>query len=219
MRRLGLGRLLAAAVLFGAAACSPDAGLTGPVRGRVATLFFGVRVPQYVALITVVVSGPGVDSTLLFNIALNENGVGSGVLRIPTGSGRRIVASAFDAAGVLTHRGDTTLTLVDGTNPPLSLVLVPLDGSLPVVLTFGGSGITISPGDTTIAVGDSVQFTGGGLDSLGAEIDPASIVWASTNPAVASVSATGLVRGESSGTAYVLACYAGAAIGREVTVQ
>ena len=216
---MALGRVLAAAALLGAAACWHDAGPTGPEAGRVATVFFGVHAPASVRLLTVEVSGPGIDSTLVYNIALDANGVGSGALRVPAGGGRRILASAFDDVGVLTHRGDTTVTLVEGANPLLSLVLRPLDGSLPVVLSFGGSGIVISPGDTTIAVGDTVRYIGGGLDSLGLPIDPASIVWASTDPATAVVDASGLVRGVSPGAAYVLAVCAGAANGRRVTVQ
>jgi len=219
VRGTALGRWLAAAALLGAAACARDLGPTGPAGDRQATVLFGVRAPAWVRLVSIEVSGTGIDSTLVYNLALNTNGVGSGALRVPAGSGRHVVASAFDDAGVLTHRGDTTVTLVEGANPALSLVLRPLSGTVPVVLSFGGSGVTISPGDTTIAAGDTVRYVAGGLDSLGVAIDPAAVVWASTDPSVAAVSPSGLVRGVASGTAYVLASYAGAAVGRRVSVR
>jgi hypothetical protein len=191
----------------------------GPAARRPATVYLDIQGPRFVRTVSVEVSGPGIDSLLVFNIGVDSTGAGSGVARIPAGAGRLVVARAFDAQGINTHRGDTTVTLLEGTNNQLALVLRPLTGNLPVTITFGGSGITLTPGDTTITVGDTVRYSAGGVDSLGNAIPPAAVVWSSTERSIASVSSGGLVTARAAGVAYALATYQGASRGRKVTVQ
>lgn len=190
-----------------------------PAPRETAAVFFAVQGSAATRTVAVEITGPGIDSLLLFNIAVDLNGTGSGTAQVPAGAQRQIVLRAFDAFGNNTHRGDTTVTLAAGPNPQFNIVLRPLTGSLPIVVTFGGSGVTITPGDTVIAAGDTVRYTGGGVDSLGAVIPAAAIVWSSTNPAVASLSGQGLVTGRGAGTAFVLATFGGASVGRQVVVQ
>lgn len=212
--RLAPGLLVCASF---AAACTSDR-IADPREG-VAEVGVIVRGMSGTRIVAIQVSGPGIDSTLLFNISIETTGLGSGSIEIPAGSERHIVANAYDSVGVNTHRGDTTVNLVVGANPPLHLVLQPLVGSVPITITFGGSGIVVEPGDTTIGVGDTARYTGGGLDSLGNSIPPTAVVWSSTMPLVASVSASGLVQGRSAGSAWVMATYEGASAGRHITVQ
>jgi uncharacterized protein YjdB len=209
-------RLSFAAVLL-ATACA-DGSLSGPRTLRDAVVAFDVQGALYVRSIAVEVSGPGIDSLLVINITVDTTGHGAGTARIPAGTARLFAARAFDAYGVNTHRGDTTVSLVEGANPTVALVLTPLIGSLPITLTFGGVGLTLTPGDTTVALGDSVQFTAGGVDSLGNAIPPGSVVWSSSDQSVVLVNTSGLARTRSAGAAFVLATYQGATVGRKVTV-
>jgi hypothetical protein len=183
-----------------------------------ATVAFDVRGAKVVRSVAIEVSGPGIDSLLVFNIAIDSNGAGADTARVPAGAGRRFVARAFDVTGISTHRGDTTVTLVEGANPRFSLVLRPLIGGLPITLTFGGVGLTLTPGDTTISVGTSLQYTAGGVDSLGSAIPPAAVVWSSSDQTVVLVTSLGIARARAVGSAYVLATYQGATLGRKLTV-
>jgi Bacterial Ig-like domain (group 2)/Putative Ig domain len=58
---------------------------------------------------------------------------------------------------------------------------------------------TASTGPFTIAKGQTVQLVATGLDASNATISGISFVWSSSNPAIASVSSTGLVIGSSLG--------------------
>ncbi len=211
-------RAAVAALAFATAGCAAERA-TGPSRDAVAVVQFDIHGPAYVRLVSVEVTGPGIDSCLVFNVSIDSIGVGSGSLRVPAGADRHLVASAFDAAGIETHRGDTTVSLREGLNPELKLALRPLVGSTPVVITFGGSGIAMSPGDTILAVGDTVRFVGGGVDSLGNEIPAAGFTWSSTDPSIVSIDGSGLATARAAGAAFVLATHGGASLGRRVTVQ
>jgi hypothetical protein len=81
---------------------SSDRATTGPARSP-AELAFAVMAPAYISTLSIEVTGPGIDSTLTFNVMVT-NGVGTGTLRVPAGAGRRIVGRAFAAVGVITQR-------------------------------------------------------------------------------------------------------------------
>jgi hypothetical protein len=207
--------LTAAAVL--AVACS-ERTATGP-EARPAELAFIVMAPgdNAIATIAVEVTGPGIDSTVVFNFTL-VNGTATGTARVPAGAGRRIVARAFDVAGVNTHRGDTTVTLVEGANSPVNLKMLPLIGGVPLTLTFGSTVVSLNRRDTTLTLGDTLRFTAAAVNARGGTVPVDSIRWGSGNPAVASVSATGLVTALAAGTANIVASYEGAAARRQIIV-
>jgi len=111
----------------------------GPVEPASSTgilIFHIARAPANVAMITVTVTGPGMSSAVSKTAVLTANGA-TDTLLVPTGSSRLVEANAFDSGGANTHRGDTTIAVVPGPNPALSLVLQPLTGSVPIVITFG----------------------------------------------------------------------------------
>lgn len=200
-------------------ACS-DGSPTGPApQPQAAELAFVAMAPgdNAVKVITVSVSGPGIDSTLVFNFPVT-NGVASGTARVPAGSGRHVVGQGFDAAGINTHLGDTTVSLVAGANPPVSIVMQPLVGSQPLTLTFGSNVVAMGGVDTTLSMGSTYQLTAVALNWQGGAVPPDSITWASSNPAVASVSASGLVTPGAPGSADIVASYEGAAASRKLLV-
>lgn len=216
-RSLPLAAPLTAILLFNA--CSGDSS-TGPTpQPQQAELAFVAMAPgdNAVKVITVSISGPGIDSTLVFNFPVT-NGVASGTARVPAGSGRHVVGRGFDAAGINTHLGDTTVSLVAGANPPVSIVMQPLVGSQPFTLTFGSNVVAMGRVDTTISVGATYQLAAVAVNWRGGAVPSDSITWASSNPAIASVSASGLVTASAPGAADIVASYEGAAASRKLSV-
>src|SRR6059036_3897502 len=137
--------------------------------------------------IVVTVSAADISPSLVYNFPV-ANGVATGTLTVPTGSDRQFRISAFDVAGVETHRADTTITVQSGSNPPLAVTLTPLTGSQPIVVTISGLRIEVQPTDTSLAVGTSAQFRARALNEQGTDITgQVAFVWASTNPSIASV--------------------------------
>lgn len=140
MRSHGKGRVgwrepvagLLALTMATACADEPTVTTTSP-----ATIQMHSITPATVRTLVVEVSGPGISPAQLFNLPVNALGVASGTIETSAGSRRRIVVTAVDTAGAATHRGDTTVTLVPGPNPPLALVLRPLGASLGITVTFG----------------------------------------------------------------------------------
>jgi alpha-tubulin suppressor-like RCC1 family protein len=118
----------------------------------------------------------------------------------------------FRPDGPLASGADYTLLITNGVT---DLEGEPLEQALEVTFTTGGTAtqaasVTVTPAsasahsDTTI-FGGRVQLTATVRDSRGAEIAGAGVVWASSNPQVARVDATGLVSGLSPGTAIITA--------------
>jgi len=67
---------------------------------------------------------------------------------------------------------------------------------VPVTVTGTATQVTVSPPDTAIASGATVQLTATARDGFGDPVSGASYQWSSLNPTVATVSATGLVHSE-----------------------
>lgn len=163
------------------------------------------------------VSGPGLDSTLVFNFPVSA-GSATGTLSIPAGSARHVVAQAYDSAGINTHTGDTTVTLVPGTNPALQLRLLALTGGLPITISFGAFALTVTPGDTSVMIGDTVRFRASIIDAYGRPVTAAPL-WGTSNLALASVDSSGLATGRLPGTVLVAATYGGAVAFRSLAVN
>lgn len=119
----------------GSAACT-DA-LVGPKPElELGQLVLSMSPPSYVAFIVAEVTGPGIQDTLRWTIPASAEPIRD-TLSIPAGADRHVVVSAFDSAGIATHRGDTTISIRPGLNPQLRLVLRALNGRLPIIITFG----------------------------------------------------------------------------------
>jgi len=133
VRGSGLVAVLAVS-LFAVTSCAdaPSAALA-----RKATLSVHALTPATIRELVVEISGAGIDPTQLVNLPVDESGVAAGTIETTAGSGRMIVVTAVDTAGVSTHRGDTTVTLVPGPNPPLALVLRPIGATVGLTVTFG----------------------------------------------------------------------------------
>jgi hypothetical protein len=197
-----------------AAACSGD--VTQPPGGEATFRVTADLSATGVALVVVQVTGPGITTPLTFNLPI-ENGVASGTVTIPAGSSRTISMLAFDANGVETHQGSTTVSIASGANPTISLVLSPLTGDAPITATLGSFTVTVTPPTASVAVGLAVTLGAALTDEDGNPV-LGTVTWATANPGVASVTPLGVVTGVSAGQTSVVATFQGVAGASTITV-
>ncbi len=176
------------AALLALGACIPH-DLTEPPADR-ATLVVRADVSAAaVASLVVEVTAPDITTLLVFNIPI-ANGVASGTITLPAGSGRRITMHAFDAGGVETHRGSVTVSIRSGANPTISLVLSPLAGDAPINATLGSFVVTVTPAADTLPIAGTGVLTATIIDANGNPVID-RVVWATLNPNIATVATTG----------------------------
>lgn len=78
--------------------------------------------------------------------------------------------------------------------------------------------VTVSPATSSLAVGDTVRFTATTKDSAGNVLTGRSVTWSSNAPAVATVSASGVVTAIAAGSATVTAASEGKSGSASITV-
>ena len=181
--------LIAASLLMSGSCVPPD--VTNPSGDhRETTLLVRASVAgTSVATLVVDVTAPDILTALVFNIPI-ANGVASGTITLPAGSNRTITMRAFDAGGVETHSGSVTVNIQFGTNPVISLVLVPLTGQAPINATLGSFVVTVAPVADTLAIGGTASLTAAIVDGNGLPVID-RVMWATLDPHIATVASTG----------------------------
>ncbi len=166
-----------------------------------------------VAVVVVQVTAPDISTPLVFNIAVAGR-LAAGTITLPTGSLRTIRMQAFDAGGIETHSGSVSTAILPGANPPITFVLAPLVGDVPITATLGSFTLTVTPALDTLLVGDTVTLMAAVADANGAPV-AASVAWGTLLSAVAAVVSvtqqTARVTATRPGTATVVATYGGVA--------
>ena len=165
------------------------AGAEGAVPLRVTAPVVGTPITTLVVTVT----AADINVPLLFNLTV-ANGVAAGTIRIPPGLARTIAATAMDAEGDTTHDGSVTVDVRPGPNPPVVLHLAPREGQVPITITFGSYGVVVTPAAPSIGVGATVQLVAVVTDAYGHAVANPALAWATSQPTVATVSASGLVR-------------------------
>lgn len=218
LRRLTSGALAAAAAgaALALAACSDS---TAPRTAATATMGVTVRTaaaPQ-VASLVVEISAADIATPALYTLQVVDS-VASGSLRIVPGPQRTFTVRARDAQGGVTHEGSATVDVRPGQNPPLSIQLVPKSGQVPITVSFGTVNVVITRPGGTFAPGDTVRATALVYGSDGKAIPGATVSWASSNAAKATVDDQGLITVRDSGVVTVAAMYDGVAGATRLTV-
>jgi hypothetical protein len=167
-------------------------------------------------LVVVEVTASDITTPLVYNIPVANN-IASDTITIPVGANRTITMRAFDAAGLETHRGSATVNVNAGRNNTLTLVLAPVNGDQPITATIGRITITVTPAAPTVARGATATLTATIRDSNG-NLVTGTVSWATRDPGIATVSATGVVTGVGTGQTTIVATYQGAAGSATVTV-
>jgi len=186
---------------------------TGDVPLRITASVVGTPI----ATLVVSVTAADITTALVFNLTVT-NGTAAGTIKVPPGLARTICVTAMDADGDTTHDGSVTVDVRPGKNPAISLKLTPRSGQLPITVTFGNYGVLVMPTSASIAVGVQVQLAATVTDANGNTVANPAVQWATSQPAVAIVSSSGLVTGNATGTANVVATYEGVAALSTVTV-
>ncbi len=170
-----------------------------------------------IAAIVVEVTGADIPQPLIFNIPI-ENGNASGVLTVPAGSERVFTVRAYDANSIETHRGQATMNVVAGGNPPLTVVLYPLVGDVVVEVEIAQLVVTLEPSEAVVLVGQSVQLVATVTDGAGNTVS-GEVSWGSRQPLVARVDENGLVTGVDEGDTEIVANFGNVRSTAEVRVE
>jgi hypothetical protein len=191
----------------------------GPGPGTQATLVISANLAGTAAATVVVdVTAPDIPAMLVFNIPV-ANGVASGTITVPAGSNRTFTLRVFDAGGIETHSGATTVNIVPGTNAIMTITLTPLTGDVPITATLGSYSVTVAPNSVALHLSGSstAQLSATIMDSQG-HTTSGVVTWATNDPGVATVSAGGLVTATGAGTTSISAVYQGVTGTSAITV-
>jgi Big-like domain-containing protein len=199
--------LLVGAVLAATSGCRNDVGPDAEEEAqlRVTASVAGIPVDRIVAT----VAAADIPTSLVFNLPITD-GTATGTLRIPPGDARSVTLQAFDPSGAISHEGSATIDVRAGPNPPVTIIMLPRSGDVPITATIGSVSVVLSPGSATLEVGESRQFHAEvrGADNLPVDAD---VEWAVTNPAFATVDQSGTVTALAEGSLTLVATYAGVA--------
>src|SRR3989441_567611 len=132
--------------------------------------------------------------------------------RVVTWVSSNPAAATVSASGVVTGVavGAATITATSEGQNGTSSVTIAL---IPV------ASVSLSPGSATVVTGNTVQLTATPQDANGAPLSGRVVTWASSNPAAATVSASGLVTGVAVGAATITATSEGKSATTAITVS
>ena len=105
--------------------------------------------------------------------------------------------ATVNASGLVTAAGNGTATITASAGSA--------SGSAVVTVTQSAASVEVSPSAETIAFGSTLQLTAEAFDENGHAVAGAEFLWESSDVAVATVDALGLVRGVAEGTATIRA--------------
>jgi hypothetical protein len=188
------------------AACGD--GLIDPAAGNGTLIVRADVSATAVATLVAEVTAADIPTALLFNIPISA-GVASGTIVIPAGSNRTVALRAYDAGGILTHMGSTELDLHPGPNAAVAITLTPLTGDQAIVATLGSFTITVTPSSPPVGVGGTVQL-GVSIVDWNGNPTTGTVSWATQDPGIATVDASGLVTGAGVGSTKIAATFHGA---------
>jgi len=211
---LRLAALATLAVTLGACADSPTAPRDDQARLTVSAAVAGTPITT----IVITVSATDIARPLVFNLTVHD-GVATGTLHVPPGLARLFSAQGFDAAGEVTHEGATTAAVRKGDNPALAIAMLPRTGHVPITITIGSVNVVVTPSSVALIEGATQQLAAAVTYEGGQAVPGAVPVWASSNPAVASVDQGGLVTAHTAGQAQIMAVFAGSGGASAVAVS
>ena len=150
------------------------------------------------------------DTLRLTAEALDANGNAVAGSEFSWESGDAAVATV-DASGLVTAvaNGDATITATSGS----------VSGNATVTVAQEASTVTVTPTEASIAaLGDTLRLAAEALDANGNAVAGSEFSWESSDAAVATVDASGLVRGAGEGTATITATAGDVSGTSEITV-
>lgn len=167
--------------------------------------------------VDVSISGPGIDPPIFGSFRF-INDTARAELQVPIGRDRRVAVAVFDSANTLVASGESTLEIGSGASVSVPVTIAPTTGSQPIIVRVGGTTLSVTPGALTLAPGATAALTVSVVDQSGAPIAGAVPAFASSNPAIVTVSATGVVTGRLQGVSAVTVTALGVAARIPVSV-
>lgn len=164
------------------------------------------------------VTGPGIQDTIVAALSIAQD-TARGTVTVPAGSNRTFTIHAFDASGIETHQGSTTVNVQASTNNAIIVVLSPLVGHQPIEGHFATPSISLTAGHDTITVADTIRVLATVNGSDGEVVVDPGVQWASDAPWIATVDSTGLVSGRRLGVATIYGTYLGVSSHIDMIVQ
>lgn len=209
---------LAGIAVIGAAGCDAGSFITSADPSEF-PVDVTVNLAQHaVTGLSVEVTGPGIDQPIIANLPISGD-VATGQVRVLSGSDRAFTVRAFDIQSMETHRGADTVDITADGLQSVDVALAPLTGDVDLSATVGSYTLTVSVPSATVAIAGTLQATVTVVDAAGNTIPSPQVVWASSNPSVASVTADGLITGLVAGQSSIGAAYEGFAGSVAITVQ
>ncbi|HEX2078266.1 MAG TPA: Ig-like domain-containing protein [Longimicrobium sp.] len=177
------------------------------------------------AVITATSGGRSGTATVVVSVPVASVTVAAPSPTMPAGTTQQLTATARDAAGnVLTGRTVTWSTNANAiaTVSATGVVSALAPGTAVITATIGGrsgsatlvvvppvASVTVSPASASLAVGASRDFTATARDDAGNVLTGRAVAWSTSDPNVATVSATGVVTATGQGTATITATIEG----------
>lgn len=170
------------------------------VRARVALVLAdaGSPTPLDGERVDVSISGPGITAPIFGSFRF-INDTARVELDVPLGRNRRVFVAIFDSTNTLIASGEVTIDVGSGVSVDVPVPIAPSSGDQPIIVRVGSTTVTVTPGTLLLAPGQSQQLAVSVTDQDGQPIAGALPTFASSNPAIATVSATGVVTGRLDG--------------------
>ncbi|MDQ8160162.1 MAG: Ig-like domain-containing protein [Gemmatimonadota bacterium] len=131
---------------------------------------------------------------------------------------RRSVSWSSSAPTVATVSTDGAVTAVGNGTASITATLEGVSGTAAITVVDPVASVLVTPTAVTLPAGASEQMTASGRDAKGASLTGRPVAWASSNPAVATINASGIVTAVAAGSANITATVEGVDATATVTV-
>ncbi len=131
---------------------------------------------------------------------------------------RRSVAWSSSAPTIATVSADGAVTAVGNGTASITATVEGVSGTAAITVVDPVASVLVTPTAVTLPAGASEQMTASGRDAKGASLTGRPVAWASSNPAVATINASGIVTAVAAGSANLTATVEGVDATATVTV-
>ena len=180
-----------------------------PLSSGAARLRVTVAVSADITDLVIEVTAPDIGTPLQFNLEIHDR-VASGTITLAAGSERTLRFRAYNEESIETHRGETTVDIVAGTNPTVSVVLAPLLGDQPLIAYVGSILLTITPRRDTVWVDGTLQLHAAVIDA-DSNVIGERVHWGSMDVSKATIDTMGVLTAHDTGYVEIVAVASGVA--------
>jgi uncharacterized protein YjdB len=184
--------------------------ITATSGSAIGTVSVTVTVPVATVVVTPPTATMDVGQTLLLTASARDAAGNTLTGRTFTWSSTNPNAATVDATGQVRAVGAGS-TVVSASTEGRS-------GASTITVNVPVASVAVTPGTATLQIGQTQQFTATARDAAGNTITGKTFTWNSSNPAVATVDGSGLVRAVSAGNASITASTDGRSGSATVTV-